>query len=1323
MVLTAGTNCWAPDEAQAYVRAQVVRLEGDIATVAVERYVGEYEEDHRQCCAADLLSRKDDSSNVCYPDMDHLPELNMASVLQNLEALYGQVQASSPGTICKIYSSVGMVLIAMNPFEELPIYGPDWMTAFSDTCGDGGKLARLGPHCYGLAEKANQRLASEEHQSFVICGESGAGKTVTNKKILEYLCWTAKPREPRRNSSKSLGCAASGITGQVDVSQITEASQLLEAFGNAKTTRNDNSSRFGRFTQLLFARDPGGRSNRFEVKGCQIEHYLLERSRIVSVPTHERNFHIFHQLLACDRADEFGLADGPRAFKYIGQGANVTVRDVDDATEFKELCRGMDNAGFSLQDREDVFESIAAVLHMGNVDMEAESEGSRVAAGCTIHVSEVGRLLGVDADELFKAMAVKLVKAPGKSEPIQARLDVNHALGQRDAVAKVIYARVFQNLISDINHMLSRPTSSARDISLLDIFGFEDMLVNGFEQLFINLTNERIQSLFNNQMFDRELDAYKREGIQNAFTPPESNSPCVELFTKMKPPGIVALLNDAVLTAGEDSQKDGKHFVANLNRSFKGHKFYNVATPGDIRSVLESKVQKAQHTAGRRSSQKPDIYYDECFQVRHYAGMVTYTVRDFLPKSRDSVMPHITELLLASSKKSVCRLFSDDVSGKRKSVGAATKDTTVGMKFIHQLDTLTETLEHGSILFVRCIKANPEMQPGFLNRPLVLEQLKNGGVVSALEMRQAGLPDRIDYQSFCAEFSLLERQTTLRKNLKTRAHDLLTDFVGDEPQDRESYALGKTRVFMKSSVLMRLRSTLAFKIQHFAGRLRTRWRVRRGTERIEDIRSSWLKLQAVRELANDAEVADFVGVAKVLKTANNIIEPVWKCLANAERDHGKDVAQIGIVLDRHKGALQKNNEARSELLSQATSATTLVEQVIQRKEAATAQFMAQLQRSAQEARVLLERLKATEIECAEAAEAGGAEPEDVDMCTAACLEAREVLQNFCSIEVPKLQQRGPEGVDFESPTAQEMVSLPAQLAVEFVQRGASLVAGAEESGQKVSRLRREFREMNSQLQESREADLERLKQLQGDAQEYIATGCDGIGKFLDGCWAINARIEGIILAAQDAEALREAVVQFRNQVATTETAVADGRKWLEARRREEHEALLQKFHELQGQQKFARTGGPFLLAVNELLVELDTFKVELNKTEFAQMDTVTAQLRTLATTLVKLGVSEDEEPLRAMPTPDGDWSVHSTARLDLPESRILKKAILLDKTVVKSVTAAVEALNRHLLVCDRGFCAMFSQSAQEYMLLYKTDCEAEAFQAFNLEADERGVGR
>lgn len=937
------------------------------------------------------------------PEMDQLKTCNVATVLDNVGMLFTMQQAARPGDgINTIYSSVGPVLIAMNPFTRLPLYGPDWIAAYRHNGADGHD--GLGPHAYRTAEEAYQSLGRCQSQALVLCGESGSGKTFTNRKMLEYLCEVAKPTGRGKVSA--------------DPQNITMTNELLEAFGNATTLRNDNSSRFGKLTNLQFGRD--GLVD-YVVEGCGVKHYLLERSRIVGAPDTERNYHIFYQLLRSDVAPKYKLMQNPESYEYTKNGASLPQPGIysegdevnDDAADFKGVVQRLDKAGFDAASRETIFECFAAVLHLGNTPLTGNKDQSTIDASSPPFV-EACTLLGVKPADLSMALTTRVISVGSAEQVVPVGLD--SAKANRDTVAKMVYSNVFDAVVHKLDeHMTSRSGGGAF-IRLLDIFGFEDMNSNGFEQMYINLTNESIQHLFNQIIFARELDVYRQDGIEELdFLNGPTNYECVKLFLGAdevpKTPGIIGCLSTQCKSLFDDDQTDGAAFVNYLNRVFANHAYYRPCSPMELSKVLKAKF-KGNGALSKKMAM--DVKYEECFLVKHYAGEILYTVNHFVPKSKDFLHPHMGKAMRTSVKQHVRDLFPEGAEGKE----------TVGDKFKKQLLELTTMLKAGDTRFVRCIKSNQAKVPGIVDRHSVLEQLIRGGVVAALEMRANGLPERLSQKEFVSEFSLFElragevgdsrdsKPTTLsllRATERQRAETILsfwcgTDMEGKGKHGKQEWKTGNEMVFMKAHVMVFLYSLKRFFINRYARSLKQKLK----KFRVRKVDRAWETLLAAEQLAEERGLMSSAFVHDALIQARDRMKPVHDALMRARGKHGSDTKSQ----DKVMAEMKPYEEAINHLSEVAYRASAAVEMIVQRKAFVDNLYAQKLNKVLIETVGFIDAIKEAEQDAAECADI--AEPAEIEQLQQACKAARVSIEAMRKETIPRLKAKGPPAVNLEA---------------------------------------------------------------------------------------------------------------------------------------------------------------------------------------------------------------------------------------------------------------------------------------------------------------------
>ncbi|KAF6299170.1 myosin XVA [Rhinolophus ferrumequinum] len=623
-------------------------------------------------------------------DMTQLEDLQETTVLSNLKTRFERNL---------IYTYIGSILVSVNPYRMFGIYGPEQVQQYS-----GRALGENPPHLFAIANLAFAKmLDAKQNQCIIISGESGSGKTEATKLILRYLAAMNQKR---------------GIMQQI---KILEATPLLESFGNAKTVRNDNSSRFGKFVEIFLE---GG-----VISGAITSQYLLEKSRIVFQAKNERNYHIFYELLAglpAQLRQAFSLQEA-ETYYYLNQGGNCEISGKSDADDFRRLLAAMEVLGFSREDQDSIFRILASILHLGNVYFEKyETDAQEVASVVSAReIQAVAELLRISPEGLQKAITFKVTET--MREKIFSPLTVESAVDARDAIAKVLYALLFSWLINRVNALVS-PRQDTLSIAILDIYGFEDLSFNSFEQLCINYANENLQYLFNKIIFQEEQEEYIREQINWREITFADNQPCINLIS-LKPYGILRILDDQCC------------FPQATDHTF---------------------LQKCHYHHGANPLySKPKMPLPE-FTIKHYAGKVTYQVHKFLDKNHDQVRQDVLDLFVRSRTRVVAHLFSSQAPqaapqrlGKTSSVTRLYKAHTVAAKFQQSLLDLVEKMERCNPLFVRCLKPNHKKEPGLFEPDVVMAQLRYSGVLETVRIRKEGFPVRLPFQVFIDRYRCL----------------------------------------------------------------------------------------------------------------------------------------------------------------------------------------------------------------------------------------------------------------------------------------------------------------------------------------------------------------------------------------------------------------------------------------------------------------------------------------------------------------------------------------------------------------------------------------
>ncbi|KAI4322882.1 hypothetical protein L6164_022533 [Bauhinia variegata] len=662
-------------------------------------------------------------------DLIQLSYLNEPSVLYNLRFRYTQEM---------IYNKAGPILIAVNPFKAVEIYGKDSITAYRQKFVD-------SPHVYVMADAAyNEMMTDKVNQSIIISGESGAGKTETAKFAMQYLA--------------ALGGGSCGIENEV-----LETNSILEAFGNAKTSRNDNSSRFGKLTEIHF-------SAVGKICGAKIQTCKPLQSRVVQLSRGERSYHIFYQLCAGASSilkERLNLS-GASEYKYLNQSDSLTIDGVDDAKKFQKLTKALDVVRISKEDQEQVFKMLAAILWLGNISFQVTDNENHVEVVDDKAIFSAAQLMGCSSRELMVALTTRKIKA-GK-DTISKKLTLRQAIDTRDALAKFIYASLFDWLVEQVNKSLEvGKQRTGRSISILDIYGFESFQKNSFEQFCINYANERLQQHFNRHLFKLEQEEYELDGVDWTKVDFEDNQECLDLFEK-KPLGLLSLLD-------EESN-------------------FPKATDLTFANKLKQHLNANPCFKGERGS----------FGVRHYAGEVWYDTTGFLEKNRDP-LPSNSIQLLSSCSCQLIQLFANKMlnhSQKQSNsfqIGAPdSQKQSVGTKFKGQLFKLMHQLENTTPHFIRCIKPNTKQLPGAFDEGLVLQQLRCCGVLEVVRISRAGYPTRMTHQEFARRYGFLLSEANVSQDPLSTSVAVLQQY--NIPPGM--YQIGYTKLYLRTGQIAAL---------------------------------------------------------------------------------------------------------------------------------------------------------------------------------------------------------------------------------------------------------------------------------------------------------------------------------------------------------------------------------------------------------------------------------------------------------------------------------------------------------------------------------------
>ncbi|XP_005861515.1 PREDICTED: unconventional myosin-VI isoform X9 [Myotis brandtii] len=708
-----GKPVWAPHPTDGFQMGNIVDIGPDSLTIEPLNQKGKtFLALINQVFPAEEDSKKDVEDNCS------LMYLNEATLLHNIKVRYSKD---------RIYTYVANILIAVNPYFDIPkIYSSETIKSYQ-----GKSLGTMPPHVFAIADKAFRDMkVLKMSQSIIVSGESGAGKTENTKFVLRYL-------------TESYG------TGQDIDERIVEANPLLEAFGNAKTVRNNNSSRFGKFVEIHF-------NEKSSVVGGFVSHYLLEKSRICVQGKEERNYHIFYRLCAGASEDirEKLHLSSPDNFRYLNRGctryfANKetdkqilqnrkspeylkagSLKDplLDDHGDFIRMCTAMKKIGLDDEEKLDLFRVVAGVLHLGNIDFE---EAGSTSGGCNLKnkstqsLEYCAELLGLDQDDLRVSLTtrVMLTTAGGtKGTVIKVPLKVEQANNARDALAKTVYSHLFDHVVNRVNQCFPFETSSYF-IGVLDIAGFEYFEHNSYEQFCINYCNEKLQQFFNERILKEEQELYQKEGLGVNEVHYVDNQDCIDLV-EAKLVGILDILDEE----NRLPQPSDQHFTSAVHQKHKEH----------FRLTIPRKSKLAIHR---------NIRDDEGFIIRHFAGAVCYETTQFVEKNNDALHMSLESLICESRDKFIRELFETSTNNNKDTKQKAGKlgFISVGNKFKTQLNLLLDKLRSTGASFIRCIKPNLKMTSHDFEGAQILSQLQCSGMVSVLDLMQGGFPSRASF--------------------------------------------------------------------------------------------------------------------------------------------------------------------------------------------------------------------------------------------------------------------------------------------------------------------------------------------------------------------------------------------------------------------------------------------------------------------------------------------------------------------------------------------------------------------------------------------------
>ncbi|KAL6426857.1 hypothetical protein ACFW04_009267 [Cataglyphis niger] len=737
--------CWVPDEKEGYVLGEIKATKGDIVSVGLPG--GETKQ-----------FRKDQLSQVNPPkfekaeDMADLTYLNEAAVLHNLKQRYYAKL---------IYTYSGLFCVAINPYKRFPVYTQRCAKLYR-----GKRRNEVPPHIFAISDGAYvNMLTNSENQSMLITGESGAGKTENTKKVIAYFATVgASTKKEKEETDKKKGSLED---------QVVQTNPVLEAFGNAKTVRNDNSSRFGKFIRIHFG--PSGK-----LAGADIETYLLEKARVISQQSLERSYHIFYQMMSGSvkgLKDMCLLSNNIHDYYFVSQG-KTTIPGLDDGEELLVTDQAFDVLGFTQEEKDNIYKITAAVMHMGGMKFKQRGREEQAEADGTEEGERVAKLLGCDCADLYKNLLKPRIKV-GNEFVTQGRNkdQVAYSVG---AMSKAMFDRLFKWLVKKCNETLDTKQKRQHFIGVLDIAGFEIFDFNSFEQLCINFTNEKLQQFFNHHMFVLEQEEYTREGIEWAFIDFGMDLlACIDLIEK--PMGILSILEEESMFP----KATDKTFEEKLNNNHLGK------SPNFLKPKPPKPGQQPAH-----------------FAIGHYAGNVPYNITGWLEKNKDPLNDTVVDQFKKSNNKLLVEIFADhpgqsgDAGGGGGGKGGRGKKgggfSTVSSSYREQLNNLMTTLRATQPHFVRCIIPNEMKQPGVIDSHLVMHQLTCNGVLEGIRICRKGFPNRMVYPDFKLRYKILCANAVPEPCEPKKATQIILETINLES---DQYRMGHTKVFFRAGVL------------------------------------------------------------------------------------------------------------------------------------------------------------------------------------------------------------------------------------------------------------------------------------------------------------------------------------------------------------------------------------------------------------------------------------------------------------------------------------------------------------------------------------------
>uniref|UniRef100_A0A8C3N954 Myosin heavy chain 7B n=1 Tax=Geospiza parvula TaxID=87175 RepID=A0A8C3N954_GEOPR len=854
-------RAWIPDEKEAYIEVEIKESSGGKVTV-------ETKDKETRVVKEDEVQPMNPPKFDMIEDMAMLTHLNEASVLYNLKRRYSHwmIYVSPQPTR-------GLFCVTINPYKWLPVYTAPVVAAYK-----GKRRSEAPPHIYSIADNAyNDMLRNRENQSMLITGESGAGKTVNTKRVIQYFAIVA-----------ALGDTP-GKKGTLE-DQIIEANPAMEAFGNAKTIRNDNSSRFGKFIRIHFG--PSGK-----LASADIDIYLLEKSRVIFQQPKERSYHIFYQILSGKKPelqDMLLLSLNPYDYHFCSQGV-TTVDNLDDGEELMATDHAMDILGFSSDEKYGSYKIVGAIMHFGNMKFKQKQREEQAEADGTESADKAAYLMGISSADLIKGLLHPRVKVG--NEYVTKGQNVEQVLYAVGALAKATYDRMFKWLVTRINKTLDTKLARQFFIGVLDIAGFEIFDFNSFEQLCINFTNEKLQQFFNHHMFVLEQEEYKKEGIEWVFIDFGLDlQACIDLIEK--PMGILSILEEECM------------FPKASDMTFKS-------------KLYDNHIGKSPNFQKPRPDKKRK--YEAHFEVVHYAGVVPYNIVGWLDKNKDPLNETVVSVFQKSQNKLLASLYENYVGSHCGSAGKSSELSPHPVSALQEnLNKLMTNLRSTQPHFVRCIIPNETKTPGAMDSFLVLHQLRCNGVLEGIRICRKGFPNRILYAEFKQRYRILN-PAAIPEDKFVDSRKATEKLLSSLELDHAQYKFGHTKVFFKAGLLGLLEEMrderLAKVLTMLQARIRgflMRVEYQKIISRREALYTIQWNIRAFNAVKNWSWMKLFFKIKPLLKSAqtekemSNLKEEFQKLKEALEKSEAKrkelEEKQVSMIQEKHDLALQLQAE-------------------------------------------------------------------------------------------------------------------------------------------------------------------------------------------------------------------------------------------------------------------------------------------------------------------------------------------------------------------------------------------------------------------------------